>query len=95
MCACVWRNTDMYMYIVVSYIYVYIYIYIYIERERELLSYPQAPLRRLGPFHLGAGAGGQGFQGYDVRISTNRFEVLREVYGLRRFMCLFLRIGAP
>ena len=36
-------------------------------------------------------SGAQGSQGYDVRLSTtSRFEILREVYGLRRFVCVFV-----
>ena len=38
-------------------------------------------LHRRGP------DGGQGFQGYGFHLSTDHFEILREVYGLIRFVC--------
>ena len=36
-----------------------------------------------------------GFQGYGVRLSTNRFVTLRATSGLNKCLLLFLRIGAP
>ena len=37
----------------------------------------------------------QGFQGSGVHLSMNRFEIIRESYGLIRCVFMFLRIGAP
>ena len=37
----------------------------------------------------------QGFQTYGFRLSTNRVESLRLIYGLIIVVCLCLRIGAP
>ena len=37
----------------------------------------------------------QGFQGHGFPLSANRLEILRETYGLRIFVFLFLRNGAP
>ena len=37
----------------------------------------------------------QGFQGCGLRLSTNRFEILREMYGLRRYVCFYFFESGP
>ena len=55
---------------------------------------PRGDARRAAgraPAHVG----GQGFPGYGFHLSTNHFEIIREVFGLRRLVFLFLRLEAP
>ena len=55
---------------------------------------PRGPVGAAGARCPGGGA--QGFQGYSFCPSTtNHCKILREIVGLRRFVCYFLRIGAP
>ena len=46
-------------------------------------------------FQLHAGSGRQGSQRNGLRLSTNHFDIIREMYGLNRCVFLVLRIWAP
>ena len=39
--------------------------------------------------------GARGFQGNSFHLSTNHFDIIREMYGFMTFVCLFLLIGPP
>ena len=75
----------MYIY---TYLYTYIYIYLYFwcaifcpYKGPRRLGRPAALERDPDPF---AAAGLQGFQGEGFQLSTNHFDILRELSGLRQ-----------
>ena len=69
---------------------IYLSIYLYLSTVFLESPRPGRPHRRGA-----AEEGPQGFQGYGFRLSANRFEILRETFGLTIVVCLFLRVGAP